>query len=116
MATSKVKTKFYHYNQNNSGGYFVVDNEHGICEDVIIEAINTEDANRRFNLIGDKVDGMFDWCPCCGERWDYYPEESDKPEIYGTPIEKQKKEIFRERVFVHYFDGSFKEFVFPKKY
>lgn len=112
------ETKFYHFNQNSSGGYFVTDLQNGVCEDVIIEATSPENAWGRLLSIGEKVNGMFEYCECCGERWSsWFSKEdgTDIPEMYGTPLTEQKKEIFRSMAFVHYLDGTKKQFIFPEK-
>lgn len=108
-----MKTQFYTFDQNNSGGYFVEDDKHGVCEYVIIEAESERDACNKFEAIGDKVDGFWNACPCCGDRWTtYMPDHYDVPSLYSTPIENQTKGPFRQRAFVHYLDGTFKEFKF----
>lgn len=38
MSKAKGGLGFYHFAQNNSGGYFVNDNKAGVCEHIIIEA------------------------------------------------------------------------------
>ena len=47
-----IETKFYTFSQNNSGGSFVTDSIRGIGEYVIIEALNSNDANDRAERIG----------------------------------------------------------------
>ncbi len=104
---------FFNFNQNNSGGYFIEDLQNGVCEEVIIEANNAKEAISRFRLIGEKVDNFWNYCTCCGERWNDYKEDyegTDAPEIYGEPIDEVKGSYFREKVFVHYLNGSFKLF------
>lgn len=108
-----VKTKFYTFNQNNSGGYFVKDDKFGVCETVIVEAISPTDAWDRLEKIGDNVSGFMDFCSCCGERWSNWMDESDGkdvPEIYGTPVDVATKGLFRDKAFVHYMDGTIVEF------
>ena len=108
-----MKKRFFTFSQNNSGGYFVEDNEHGVCEYVIIEADNAEDAWNRLVEIGDKVDGFWVYCSCCGERW-YPPYDNgdEEPMIHGEPLSSVEAWIFRTGAFVHYADGSFKRFSF----
>ena len=108
------KTKFYEYRQNNSGGSFLNDKENGICEYVVIEAFNSNDANDRAEKIGLYFDGCSNGndCPCCGDRW-YRADESegsDVPSIYGEPLESlEVSSYYKEYCFVHYLDGSFKK-------
>jgi len=114
----EVKTKFWKFDQNNSGGYFVEDAENGVCEIVIIEALNAKDAFSRLEKIGEKVDGFWNYCSCCGERWSSWIDDSDGtivPEHYGTPIEEVERSMFRSEIFVHYFDGSFKKFTLKEE-
>jgi hypothetical protein len=108
-----MKTMFFNFNQNNSGGYFVEDFENGVCEEIIIEANTAKDAIKIFEEIGEKVSGFYDSCPCCGERWSTWIDDQDgteRPEIYGTLVENVKKGIFTKNCFVHYIDGTFKRF------
>ena len=108
-----IKTKFYEFNQNNSGGYFVEDLEKGVCGNIIIEAKNAEEAVYRHKTIGEGVSGFWDYCPCCGERWsDYVTDDdgTDEPTIYGIPVEEYIGGIFHKRTFVHYYDGTFEMF------
>lgn len=110
----EINTKFYTFDQNNSGGYFVENDEYGICETVIIEAITPEHAWGKLNEIGKNVVGFNDYCGCCGQRWSNYLDESDgtdNPEMYGEPIESVEKSFFTNKAFVHYIDGTMKEFI-----
>lgn len=105
---------FYCFNQNNSFGKF--DDNDDVCGFVIIEAQDAEAANLKAELIGIYFDGCDKgWdCNCCGDRW-YRASESDgteRPEIYGTPVEEAEIRFFRTRAYVYYADGSKKEFVF----
>ena len=113
-------SKFYTYDQNNSGGFFVIDDQIGVSEYVIIEADDTQSANDRLHEIGKRVDGFWDFCECCGERWSLFwddEEDEGKPEpmIFGKPIASIEQGLFRHRAFVHYLDGTIKEFVFKEK-
>lgn len=63
--------KFFDYSQNNSGGGFDMDDAKGICETVIVEAENAEDADRHAEEIGLYFNGCASGlnCSCCGDRW-----------------------------------------------
>lgn len=62
--TTKFPTKFYHFRQNNTHGYFAKP-----YRIIIIEAANHEEANRLALESGYiYFDGSRD-CPCCGNRW-----------------------------------------------
>lgn len=110
----KVNTKFFSFSQNNSGGSFDKDEASGIGEYVIIEAIDADHANGRAIDIGLYFDGCVigNDCPCCGDRWSRALDDDgeDVPSIYSTPIEEAEKSTYRDAVFVHYLDGTFKKF------
>jgi hypothetical protein len=85
MPTRTVNTKFFTFNQNNSGGRFHEDDR--VCHYVIIEATNADDANRRAEQVGLYFDGRGD-CSCCGNRWSSAwsdSEGTEEPSIYGKP-------------------------------
>lgn len=113
-----MAAKFYHYSQNNSGGSFVIDEEKGICTDVIIEANNANHANLIAGKVGlyfggySKIYG-FD-CSCCGERWSKCNETDgeDSPHIYSTKLEDCTKGWWRDFCFVHYLNGEIKKVIF----
>lgn len=104
---------FYHFNQNNSGGSFVFDEDQGITHHVIIEADKASHANADGQSLGMDFSGTYD-CPCCGNRWsevDDYDAE-DVPHIYGSPIAKSLDSEYFSRwmkpgkeICVHYKDG-----------
>ena len=64
-----MKTKFYEFSQNNSGGSFDVDND--VCHRLFIEATNAEQANRIAQDLGVYFNGCDSGmdCNCCGDRW-----------------------------------------------
>lgn len=107
-------TKFYTFNQNNSGGYF--DEKDGLAQHVIIEATSSLHANEIAMKIGIYFKGcsMDVDCDCCGDRW--YPVDgfdgAEVPSIYGREV--YSKEIrdsltrFDESRFIviHYLDGK----------
>ncbi len=114
----EINTKFFTFDQNNSGGSFVRDSQRGICEYVIIEAINSDDANSRAENIGLYFNGCEDDrdCPCCGDRWYANSDKGeDVPSLYGKPIDEMEKSWYRNTVFVHYIDGTFKEVELKEK-
>lgn len=85
--------KFYTFSQNNSGGWFVYDDNSGIAHFVIIEAYDAVDANKRANDTGIYFDNDFQRdCGCCGRRWyeaDDWSEISEFPTVYGYPASSQ---------------------------
>lgn len=103
-------SKFFTFNQNNSGGSFSYDESSGISECVIIEAKDADQANDRAECIGLYFDGCSDEmdCPCCGDRWSrVWKEDGDEiPSLYGEDVFKAKKSMFIEVVFIHYLSGE----------
>ena len=71
----KKKTNFYEFNQNNSGGSFVV-NEN-VCHRIVIEAYSEKEAIEKAEELGCYWNGCDDGsdCPCCGDRWYASPNE-----------------------------------------
>ena len=67
-----MKTKFYEFSQNNSGGFFDVNDK--VCHRVVIEAKNEKEA---ISIITPMVEDQSSSCPCCGDRWSLYPTEID---------------------------------------
>jgi hypothetical protein len=114
-----INTKFYTFSQNNSGGHFRNDEEKGIGEYVIIEAISNTHANGLAEDLGIYFDGCRykSDCPCCGDRWSRVSDYDgyDIPSIYGTPVEETEASLFREEVYIHYLDGTVKTYIFKPK-
>ena len=76
------KDKVYLFDQNNSGGIFIVDDK--VCPRVYITAKNSKEANEKAESIGIYFDGVANGldCPCCGDRWnrvDEYDVENTIP-------------------------------------
>lgn len=110
----EVETKFFTFSQNNSGGYFVSNDEYGVGSWMIIEAQNEDEAIAIRDRIGENVSGFHSYCPCCGERWsDYvYDINSEIPVIYGVPVEQYKGKLWDDEIaFVHYYDGQIKKYI-----
>ena len=63
--------KYLKLRQNNSGGYFVIDDVQ--ANYVIIECESVKDEH-----VTDIVDSLDDnSCACCGQRWCYYADDGD---------------------------------------
>lgn len=113
MKTKKT-SKFFTYNQNNSGGFFVINKEKGIGEYVIVEAMNLNDADARAEAIGLYFNGVEDGmdCGCCGDRWySPYDDGSEEPLIYDrTPEDYKNGDNWSKNktIAVHYLDGEVK--------
>lgn len=100
--------KFYEFDQNNSGGSFIIDEEEGIGTAIWIQAFDANEANviaERLGLYFDGVNDDMD-CECCGDRWleasEYDGEETLKLTQYDGAWGP---------AFVHYNDGTFKKVV-----
>lgn len=99
-----VRVKWFRFNQNNSGGYFIRDEM--VCEDVFFQDISADRAIARAKAIFE--DGRDSYCPCCGERWDTCIDDDDgtiEPEVYGESIYSAKEDTFMKEVRLHYLDG-----------
>lgn len=83
------ETKFYEFNQNNSGGHFDVDEN--VCHRVVIEAENQQQAIDKFMPMVEDQSGS---CPCCGDRWYYTPDEIN--------LSKYRTEGFFVGIYTHY--------------
>jgi len=100
MATATVETKFFTFNQNNSGGSFDYDEKAGITHYVIVEAMDKSHAVSRAEDIGLYWDGCNSGrdCSCCGDRWYVpYDDGDDVPKVYDADIRANngyKKEVW----------------------
>lgn len=76
--------KWWGDSQNNSGGYFIRDDD--VDHYVFAQAATAEQAKEV--LRNATYESGQDWCECCGERWwiSCYEEGSDEPEKYGESI------------------------------
>jgi hypothetical protein len=111
-----MKTKFYTYGQNNSGGSFEISPKEGISIFVIIEAESSEKANEIAEEKGLYFNGCEEGldCDCCGDRWSRADESDgyEKPCIYGAPIEEYKSNYSDQDCYVHYLSGDIKHVEF----
>ena len=86
-------TKWWTFDQNNSGGSFHFDDEVGIGTWVCIEAESQRQAVDRAEDIGIYFNGCAEGkdCDCCGDRWHkpYRDEGYSFPNKgYGIPVRK----------------------------
>jgi hypothetical protein len=121
MPDAIVKTKFFHFNQNNPGGRFDVDNK--VAHHVIIEAIDANHANQRAESIGIYFDGCSKGmdCDCCGDRW--YAQWHDEKGMDVPMIYEESPEGFRDFFtkpnepvcHIYYLDGLQKTYLQPER-
>lgn len=81
-------SKFYEFNQNNTGGSFEVNEM--VCHRVFIQANNDDEANKialNMGIYFDGVSGGLD-CGCCGDRWHESTEYDaiEFPKEYGNQM------------------------------
>ena len=114
---------FYTFNQNNSGGNFVIDHDRGISIYVVVECDSHDEANSVGESIGLYFGGGGD-CHCCGDRWSRAWDDLDEvPSVYGEPVEGRVVKGFNidwaigeNEVYVHYKDGRVVGYKNPKHY
>lgn len=110
--TIEVDLKWFHFGQNNSGGSFVV-NEN-CAPDVWVQARNAKEAVGRAEAFMDNGDS----CPCCGDRWSFWMDDSDGTEVpmrYETPVSELTSGPYRDQARLHHFDGRVEAIVFPQE-
>lgn len=74
MTVRTVRTMWYLYRQNNSGGRF-----RKPAVNVYVEALNSSHADTRAEELGLYFDGSGD-CSCCGSRWSTADEHDSTTE------------------------------------
>ena len=78
--------RWYEFDQNNSGGVFVMDDDVSIK--VFIQAESEDVANQKAEEVGIYFDGCEKGidCDCCGDRWysEIYPRDSFKTHFWGS--------------------------------
>lgn len=84
---------FYQFCQNNSFGYFEVDEK--VCHRIFIESDSVEEAVNKAKELGVYFDGVSlgKDCPCCGDRW-------NEPSIVN--LEKYKERGYGVCIFDHH--------------
>lgn len=86
---SDVKTRWFQFHQNNSGGRF-----EGPAAHVVVEAVDADHANARAEKVGLYFNGCASGqdCSCCGDRW--YPASGSGdavPMVYDRPADLAEK-------------------------
>lgn len=102
--TVELDLKWWHFNQNNSGGYFIINDV--VSEDVFIQERSAKAARSKAESV---FEDYSQYCGCCGERWSYWIDDedgTDEPQIYGEPISSPEAGgMFHDLATLHYFDG-----------
>lgn len=93
MKNKKEKLKWFVFDQNNSGGRFVVNDK--LDTRVFIQAKNAKEANYLAETLGIYFNGVEDEtdCDCCGDRWYAQYDDTkgtDEPSLYGQKITKEE--------------------------
>lgn len=98
---------FFHFDQNNSGGSYDVDEN--VAQIVVIEALNADAANVIAQEIGIYFDGVSTGadCDCCGNRWTrtYADDAEDAPDEEWIAMHSSWKSQGNPYAFVHFADG-----------
>lgn len=100
-----AETKFYEFDQNNSGGSFDIDPAKGIGPSVYIEATDTAHANARAEELGIYFNGVADGrdCACCGDRWHaLWRDEEGVSEV----VPGKYSFSWHDEIYVHRLDGT----------
>lgn len=95
---------FYVYRQNNSGGYFIEDENVGVH--LIIEADTEAQADEKFEAIIDLKDKYSTFCPCCGHRWYGVDEMYDNVELTEEFVDELKEHKYYLEAVLHKADGT----------
>lgn len=98
-----VNTKFFTFYQNNSGGYFIVNDD--VAAHLVIEAQNAQEAINKMC----KITENYSWyCSCCGERWaDWVNDGTEEPIVYGIKVKKQRPDdVTNSSTIIYYYDGT----------
>ena len=103
--------KWFNFNQNNSGGYYIENDEVG--SDVYIQAVDAKTANHKAEHV---FSDHSKYCDCCGERWSYYIDDDDGYEIptkYGKSIEEDSPRFGKTAILYHA-NGKVERYTFNK--
>lgn len=100
-----IQTKFFTFNQNNSGGYLIENDD--VAKHLIIEAQNAENAiGKMYDITSD----YSEYCPCCGKRWSEWIDDDDgteEPMVYDIEIkESPYQSSFGSSTIIYYYDGT----------
>lgn len=93
---------FFEFNQNNSGGSFVMNDK--VCHWMFVEADNEESACEFAENLGCYFNGTDngDDCPCCGDRWSRPWEKTEFPLEYGDGTRFENPEEYCQYLIKEY--------------
>ena len=106
---------YYTYDQNNSGGHFILNDR--VTYTVIVEAKSAAEADEKAEDHGIYFNGCNDGrdCPCCGDRWHkQWGEGSKTPEIYGKHPKEHKDVMCKKGevyCYIYHADGTKETFI-----
>jgi len=107
-------SKFYIVRQNNSGGYWEIDEKIGLGHYLVFEAESGEHFEWRLEKFLDKTPN--NWCSCCGERWSFCDSEDCELEGSVDDISLKDKWEKKHRVLgVHYLSGKVEVILFDSQ-
>lgn len=107
QVTITMDLNWFTFAQNNSGGEFDVTDKvaHYVC-------VQARDAKEAWARVSEEFDRGSSSCPCCGDRWSSWIEDSDgtdEPMHYETPIAKsvgkKKGDWFHKEARLWHYDG-----------
>lgn len=103
MPEHTIKTSFFEYVQNNSGGSWFLSEGNGIGHVVWIEAADAKSADGIAEDLGLYFDGCDTErdCNCCGDRW--------VRASIGRVEVKQHRSHKHNTGYVHFLDRTFKK-------
>ena len=108
---------FVTFEQNNSGGYLLENEEYGIGSYIIVESDTIKEALRRLQQIADDYDesqndhSFHEYCECCGERWDtWFKDDSDLHEVPSVDGKPFKESGWFANGYIHYKSGRIEYF------
>lgn len=84
LLNSTAGLKWFVFDQNNSGGYYIENDVVG--SKLFVQAPSAEEAS---NIAAELTEPYSEFCECCGERWYLYNAESDGynvPTVYDKPV------------------------------
>ena len=99
-----VNTKFYTFRQNNSGGYFIINDY--VAEYLIIEASSPHEAIIKMK---DITENYSEFCACCGHRWNGWIDDEDGkeiPMIYNEDAKTYRSKWDSGEIIIYYYDET----------